>query len=242
MNTLLYSATPLALLSSGASFALIDVIVLGILIVFALIGLIKGFIKQVLSIFGLFAGIILAYFLTPVIKDFVKNYIPVLVDLSYTIANLIPGISKIGAITPDNASIILEESGIPKIAHPIIIALSESGISNVVSIVADVILTVIIFILLLILSLIVFKIVKKVFEKITENKAVKGVDRVLGLIFALLKGITLIFIVVFTLSMLIPSFNNVLTPTNSAGEVTNTITNTIVTFISTTIVAPLLTI
>ncbi len=240
MNTLLNSATIFTILAGSTNIALIDVIVFGVLIAFAIYGLIKGFIKQILSILGLFAGILLAYYLTPVVKGFVKNYIPILVDLAYTIANLIPGISEIGAITPDNASVILEGSGVPKIAHPIIIALSQTGLSNVVSIVADIVLTAIIFILILIISLIVFKILKKIFEKITENKAVKGVDRFLGVVFALLKGLTLVFIVVFTLSVLIPSFNNVLMTTNSDGEAVNTATNVIVTFISKIIVAPLL--
>ena len=240
MNTLLNGATLLTILAGSTNFALIDIIVFGVLIVFAIYGLIKGFIKQILSILGLFAGILLAYFLTPIIKDFVKTYIPIAVDLAHSLANLIPGINEIGSITSDNASIILEGSGIPKIAHPIIIALSESGLSNVVSIVADIILTAIIFILILIVSLIVFKIVKKIFEKITENKAVKGVDRFLGVVFALLKGLTLVFIVVFTLSVLVPSFNSVLMPINSDGETVNTATNVIVTFISKFIVAPFL--
>ncbi len=214
---------------AGINIALLDVIALILVIIALIVGAIKGFARQALSILGFALALILSFVLCGKLASFINNNIPAITGMVKNGVEKAIGITSETLKNENALRETLKSSSIPAFLHELIISLVVE--SNFEIALVDVItgwtLNVISFITLLIVLLLGFTILKAVVRKIVSFPIIKNVDMVLGMIFSVLKCLIIIF-VALSLASTIFSLNNYLKPEgvtcflNSALE---TITN-----------------
>lgn len=205
MNNLLF---PLAISIAGTHIAIIDIVVLALLLVFLIIGIIKGFSRQIFSLLGPLTALLVAVFTCSKVGTFLTEKIPKLNELAISWANKIPGISTIGSLTPETVSEALSKSEIPALFHGIIIKIVESGKTDIIPVVANWIIIAISFVIIFLLALVAFSIVKKIFSALTKISIIGYVDKLLGVAFGIIKGLVIVFIALVVLQLLAPEFSN----------------------------------
>ena len=184
--------------------AIIDIVVISVLALFAVIGMIKGFLNTLLSLFGNLASVGVAILCAkPVAKflDSVFNIVSKLGEqITKTITDVNPFESGIEAVsdsvlTGTELKQYLQSGGtiyrkalglFVEDAHEFtndVDVVNYLG-AQVARIAAIVIATIVMFVLLRI----AVKLLAKLFDALSKNKAVSGLDRAIGLTFGLLKG------------------------------------------------------
>lgn len=228
MNNLLF---PLFISVAGMNVAIIDVVVLALLLIFLIVGIVKGFSRQILSLLGPLTALLVAVFTCSKVGAFLSEKIPKLNELAISWANKIPGIATIGSLTPETVKTALEQSDIPVLFHSIIIKLVESGKTDIIPVIANWIIIAISFVIIFFLALIVFSIVKKIFMAITRISILGYVDKLLGIVFGLIKGLLIIIITLIVLQLFLPEFTNNLLVVTIDGVQIESITSRVLTAI-----------
>jgi len=207
----------------------IDVIIVGLILIFGFIGLRKGFFKSVLAMISTLAVIIISIFCaSPLAKLINKIY-----DFTGLIAGkLCKGIASMGAFysetIPSGVSGKDIVNNIPsstngflkKLMSHVLNPLSASEIegATVADIVsgafASIIMTIIVGILLFIAIKIIVALASRLFDNITRNRVFGATNKILGFVFGAVKGfvIILIFTVVLTLLTVVPAINTKIAP------------------------------
>lgn len=209
----------------GYEFGIIDLIIIGMLLLFALIGLAKGFLKQILSIAnGLVSIVVSSFLVSPVTKmvsdtSLANKLIEKILDL---IINKYPNSATIKAdliTTKEELASAFTESGLSNILSKIaaefidINTLSEGEMLSeaVANSVSYFVLSIIVFILLCIIILILIKILISILDSLTKNGILNVINRLLGMILGLARAGLLICICLFAISILVKyvdSINN----------------------------------
>lgn len=191
---------------------IVDLIIIAIIVLFGIFGLKKGFMQTLLS----FAGVLLALILSLLFAD---NLAEALIASPFgkTISNLANNIlSGMGGfmttVVPSYEALVqtLSES-LPNIiaealAHSIdgftgtvanmtVAEILTPGLTNIM-------MTIISFILIFVGSLIVFSIVKAVVKSITSLPIINSVDKALGFVLGVVKGVIFIYVVFLFVSLL----------------------------------------
>lgn len=206
----------------------IDVTVVAVIVIFALIGLSKGFLKSILSMISTLVVIIASIFLaSPCARLLNKIY-----NFTGWIAGkLCKSISSMGSFYSDpihNMSGSEVASNIPsgtngflkKLMSNVLKPLSANEIEGctVADIVsgsfASIIMLVACAILMFILIKIVIVFATKLFDNITQNRVFGFTNKLFGGVFGACKGLLVVLIFSFTLTILtvIPKVNNVVSP------------------------------
>ncbi|MDD3171329.1 MAG: CvpA family protein, partial [Bacilli bacterium] len=194
----------------------IDIIILVILGLFAIIGLAKGFVKQVLSFANLLVAIILAFVtvkpvsvylsgtkLAPLINEKVVEFLASKGEIFTTV---IPE----GA-TSDAAAVVVDQLGLPGFIDKILInmiSLDETSYGLTYSEVlaqkiGPLLLIVISFIALVIVIFIVMKLLVHFIDSFVKNsKAISGINKFLGMILGLVKAVIIVSLLMLALSAL----------------------------------------
>lgn len=143
---------------------IIDGLVIGIILIFAIIGIVKGFFDSLLSLIGTTLAIVAGVFTA----KYVSGWINSLFSLEDKILNSLDGGAE------GSFKIFGGEFSNPEVARFAVWLISVVAIFLLVKLV------------LLILS--------KMFEKVTQNAPViSGINRVLGMLFGIVKGAVMIF-------------------------------------------------
>ncbi len=224
---------PLFFTLGELNIAVIDIVVLLILLIAIIVGLVRGFAKQILVFLGFITALIVAYFICQPVTDFIKNTFPQITEMVSGWIASIPGIGEIGHLTPENAQEALNASSIPFFLHGLIINLvNTSGGIDLTPILADYAMLAIVFVLLVIVLLILFAIVKKLFLWISKAKFIKPLDKFLGCIFSALFCALIILVVLIVMTVVASEFlNSLLIPTIAEGVTLESITNKVLTFV-----------
>lgn len=206
----------------------IDVTIVAVIVIFALIGLFKGFFKSILSMISTFVVLIASIFLaSPCAKLLNKIY-----NFTGWIAGkLCKSISNMGTFYSDTIHGMSGEelaNNIPnstngflkKLISHILKPLSASDVegSTVANIVsgsfASVIMLVVCAILVFILIKIVVAVATKLFDSISKNRVFGFTNKLFGGVFGACKGVIVLFAFAFTLTILtvIPKVNNTISP------------------------------
>ena len=211
----------------GLNVALIDAIVLGALIIAIIVGLVRGFAKQILGILGFFAAVILAYFICEPVAEFLKTTFPKFTEIVTGWITKIPGLSDLAQLTPENAKELLLNSEIPVFLHGLIINLvNESQILNIIPALVDIAIKAITFVGIVIVSLIIFVVFKKLFIWIAKLKFIKPIDKTLGAVFSAIICIVVIVIACVFTSMVAQDFSSsLLTPALADGTTFESVTS-----------------
>jgi len=202
---------------------ILDIVLVIAIIVFAIIGWKKGFlvtiVKMASSIFGLVGSILLARPFSPVVDSLVGN------EIGTAITNYLTEKMSViaGEITPatirtavDNAFPTFPEFLREWIAGAISPDLIDNTLSSLVDsiqpAIKSVALLVISFIVLFFGSIILFFLLKILAKLITSLPIIKEIDKVLGILFGLVKVMAAIYILLFILGLLLtlPGIDNLI--------------------------------
>ncbi|MBQ9781885.1 MAG: CvpA family protein [Clostridia bacterium] len=224
---------PLFFTLGELNIAVIDIVVLLILLIAVIVGLVRGFAKQILVFLGFVTALIVAFFVCRPVTDFIENTFPQITEMVSGWITSIPGIGEIGHLTPENAQEALNNSSIPFFLHGLIINLvNANGGIDLTPILADYVMLAIVFVLLTIILLILFAIVKKLFLWISNAKFIKPLDKFLGCLFSVLLCALIIIVVLAILVAVAPEFvTALLTPTIAEEVMFESITNKVLTFV-----------
>ena len=221
MNNLL--AIPAYLETGMLKIATIDIAVFAILAIALIVGYVKGFMKQILSLLGFLASAILAFIFADDLAEFIFNKVPFITDKVRDLFSSMLG-SVLGENLASEESVLLalQNSKIPAFLHGIIASLIANSDFNlqIVDVLTKWGLTVISFILIVIVLNIVFLLLKKFFKFITQIPLIKAVDKTLGMIFSALKAL-LILVIICSILSLFTDINAYLIPEDGVISVFN---------------------
>lgn len=189
----------------------VDIIFFVILVIFAIVGVSRGFLKSLVALFGTLLTLVVAILLSKPVAGLVDSWF---------------GLSSVFQGMMVESLHETFQGGIPFLLNGIITTLmgadymagvtdetirSMEFASDVALKLGNLITFAICIIVLYILIRIVLWLLSKLFDAITQNRAINGLDRVLGLVLGAAKGVLCLFIlfgVAFLLSSLIPSLGS----------------------------------
>ena len=210
---------------------IIDLIVILALIIFGFIGFKKGFINSVLSLFSWVVCIVVAV----LVAKHVASWINGVYDFSALIGGKITSslsnneffglslnaeqfagdVNNVVSSIPEGTNGILKEiiklvftkTSVDMTSSETVGQVVGSSLGHIIIVIASAIL---VFIVLMVL----IALLRKIFNKITEIKILGGLNKILGLIFGVVKAgiIILTFNAVLVALTLIPAVNNLVTP------------------------------
>lgn len=201
------------------SVALLDIVAV-ILLFFALIvGIAKGFAKQVLSLIGIVACLVLAYFFAPKLSEVIKEKVPKFYEVVRTWAEKFVSSSELTAENTKEAILqaLKENTTIPEFLHePIADYMIQNSIDfeKIIDTIAGIMLNAISFVAITLGALIVLAIVKKIVYKIVKLPFIKTIDKLLGGVFGVVKIFAIILIALTVISVFV-NINSFLQPINA---------------------------
>ena len=223
MNTLL--AIPTFIETGVLKIATVDIVVLVCLLIAVIVGYAKGFMKQILSILGLLASIVLAVVFCDDLADYIIGNVPVITDgVKGMVSSLFGSVLGDSFSSHDALISALEQSKIPAFLHEMIASLIlDSGFSvKILDVLTKWALNVICFVGIIVISSLLFIIVKILFKFITKIPLIKSVDKTLGIVFSVLKTLILIM-VVFSVLSIFTDINQYLVPGEGVTCVFNSV-------------------
>lgn len=224
--------------------AVIDIIAVVVLVVYALIGATKGFVKSIFGLLSVAVAVLVASWIGGEIGALISS-IPagegatLGSNLSLTVQEFLSSKGEIFSVVPTGGyteGVIIDAlsvAGIPAIiggmiAGPIAEALVDvNGVSlsqAVAPVLSELLFTVIGFIVVFILVWILLKVVCKIIKKALETfKVLKAVDVVFGFVFGIVKGGIVICIPLALLSALnfIPGLNELIAESTIVSWIAN---------------------
>ena len=221
MNNLL--AIPTYIETGMLKIATIDILVFAVLAIALIVGYVKGFMKQILSILGFFASSVLAVLFSDDLANFVFNNMQ---STTSSVRGVIE--SMVGSVLGNNLTSeeallsALAQSKIPAFLHETIanLVVNSNFDVQIVDVLTKWALTVICFLIILIVANIVFIILKKFFKFITQIPLIKVVDKTLGMLFSALKALAILLVIFIVLS-LFTNINQFLVPGDGVVSVFN---------------------
>lgn len=218
----------------GMNIALLDIIALVVLLIFLIIGIVKGFSDQILSLLGWVAAIVVAIFTCTHAAEFLSNQFPDLVETIQSWWSDVIGEQFASVTDKESLRVALENSSLPAFLHDTIIELVGEEFTTIVYDISATLTNwtfiAVSFIIIFLLSWIVFKLIRFIFSKITNLPIVKQIDKTLGAILGIIKGLVLLLVLTFIFS-LFPWFNDLLTPVAESGEAVTCYLNEVFKFI-----------
>lgn len=202
----------------------IDIVLVLVVLVFALIGIKKGFFKSLLSLFNWVVCLVVSIWLAKYIANWVGSWFGMENAIAGKISTSLVGmnneLSNSVASFGDKDSIMAACSGMNGLIKQIISMIfssskvdftSEAAVADVAgSGIAHVCVIAISALLLFIVIKIVLAILGKLFDNIARTKVLGGLNRALGFVFGLVKGACIVIIIniVAVALSLIPAINN----------------------------------
>ncbi len=215
-------AIPSAIALGGLNVALVDLVVLGVLLIALIVGLAKGFVRQIFILFGWIAALVVAIFTCTIVADFLSNSIPAIPEaIGASVDELLSsaGIPMEG--TKEQIVDALSQTSIPAFLHSVLadVIVASTTELNLSQTITGWAMTAISFIAVFIVSLILLAILKKIFRAITKRGVFGAIDRILGMIFSVAITLAVIVVIFILLSLIIPAnINELLLPIAESGE------------------------
>lgn len=210
--------------------AWLDIAIIALVVIMALVGMGRGFLKSLLQLFGTLVTLALSIWLAKPFNGLLQNWFGLNSALAGALNDPIAGVCAAG----DGGSIpnfflnkfaeILMGSGYWQgyaegSLDPAFIADFAGKIGDILGVVISVV-------ILYILFRIAVAILGKIFDAISKNRAVSGLDRLLGLVLGFLKGclvVSIVFVASYLLTPVIPSFGDFVNNLLAENSISNTI-------------------
>ena len=225
-------AIPSVIALGGMNVALVDLVVLAVLLIALIVGLAKGFVRQIFSLLGGIAALVVAIFTCEYVADFLSTSIPRIPESISAQLDSLLGLD--GVLLQGTKEQILESlssTTIPVFLHELIAntIVDSVGELNLTVMLTGYVMIAIAFIVVFLLSLIVFSILKKIFSALTNVGVLGAIDRILGMIFSIAVALAVLIVICIVLSLIIPNINDFLVPVTEAGEKVTCHFNTLLT-------------
>jgi uncharacterized membrane protein required for colicin V production len=196
--------------------AVIDIVVICVLLIFGIVGMIKGFLNTIISLFGNLASLAVAILCAKPVASFLNSIFHIVDSIGGNIANSISTTitpfqsGEMSSLTGADLKTYLDsDSSLQKRIFQLFIEDSKTWtvvendyaaadadvVSYIGTKVAGIIAVVIAVVVMFIIIRIAVMLLAKLFDALTKNKAIGGLDRSVGLLFGLLKGAIIISVV-----------------------------------------------
>ena len=186
------------LLSTQIKSTAIDIAICIILFIFMVVGCKKGFLSQIIGLIAGVASIMLAYYFCDDLLKLVLNKFDALTPLTNKLTSIFSKNSVLAAeFNPETFKTNLENLHIPNF---IINALA----AILAGVVAKYLLLIACFVLIFIICKIAFWIIKKIAAIFHKTVIIGSIDKVLGLLLGAIKGLLVIYFVLFVINTLAP--------------------------------------
>ena len=183
----------------------IDIVLIAVLAVFALIGLKRGLINAVLSLFGTALSGFIAWWLAKPFAGFVEQIFHVTQHLSNLVSNMLSGWGNLGTAVTEatTGTAAIEASGLSTwqqiilkvtVGNNCVIQAGETPAGVFANIVAPIVLIILAGIVAFLLIKLAVFLLSKLFDALKKNHAFGGLDKILGFVFGLAKGALLVCI------------------------------------------------
>ena len=186
------------------NLSIVDYIIIGVVVIAALIGLKKGFIKMLFDLIRKFASFFIAIFLVKPFRSFLRTTIvnDKIYDVFFNWLNG-KGSPYTEAIPEGGMSEALTESlHLPKFISDLLVKVVGDGTATEGMTLGEVlsetltyyVLTIVAFLLLIIIASIVIAILSKLLTDLFESEGLKGANRFLGFVLGIAIGVVTIWI------------------------------------------------
>ena len=198
--------------------AVIDIVVISVLALFGIIGLIKGFLNTLLSLFGNLASVGVAVLCAKPVAKFLDNVFGIVSKLGDKIAGTINGVtpfqsgvsqvadnvltgSELKEIMPSGSlyeramKLFVEDGRVFELTEDTEAArqtLDKDILSYIGGRVGAILTIVIAWFVMFILLRIAVLLLARLFNAMSKNRSISGLDKLIGLLFGLLKGALII--------------------------------------------------
>ena len=187
----------------------LDIIVICVLVLFGIIGMVKGFLNTIISLFGNLASLAVAILCAKPVAKFLDKIFGIVSGIGGKIAGSLASSVKpfadgtVGELTGAQLKEYLANDGLSMQERIMKLFIEDSASFTTDQMVVDYIgqriaaiaaLVIAVVVMFIILRLAVF-LLAKLFDALTKNRAIGGLDRAMGLIFGLVKGAIIISIV-----------------------------------------------
>ncbi len=194
------------------AFSLPDVILLCVLLLFFFIGVIRGFLRSLLSFFGTFSSIIVAGLLAAPFSRLLGNTFGLTAKFSSVFVGFLPKVSSVFStdVSGLTANAITESVKLPGFIEKVLVKVAPSGTMPEGTTIAELtapifggyLCTIISFIILYILCKVIILILSHLLNKIDKIKGINGVNKLFGGVFGLARGLLFSFTVLAVISFL----------------------------------------
>ena len=207
-----------------------DIAIIVILVIFLIIGIAKGFLKQVLGLVGTVLALILAF-------SFCKQLADVIITNTSLKAAIAPGIAEFlglpeTLVDAETATETLRQANIPEFMiasiSEYIAQLNEStvNLSKIVSeAIAGYIIVFLSFVAIFIGVKLVSLILKGFSKLLTKIQVIKFVDRLLGSVLGLVKGLLVVYTLLYLIDIMTFSFMEVVHEAVNASYIADFLSN-----------------
>lgn len=198
------------LLSTQIKSTAIDIAICIILFIFMVVGCKKGFLSQIIGLIAGAASIMLAYYFCDDLLKLVLNKFDALTPLTNKLTSLFSKNSVLAAeFNPETFKTNLENLHIPNFIINAVAKASEgvettSLAAILAGVVAKYLLLIACFVLIFIICKIAFWIIKKIAAIFHKTVIIGSIDKVLGLLLGTIKGLLVIYFVLFVINTLAP--------------------------------------
>ncbi len=228
-------AIPSVIALGGTNVALVDLVVLAVLIIALIVGLAKGFVRQIFALLGGIAALVVAIFTCTYVAEFLSTTFPAIPESIKAQIDSLMGLEGV-VLNGSEEQILtsLSKTEIPAFLHNTLaqIIIAEGGELQLTEIVTGWVVTAIAFVVTFVLSLIVFSILKKIFRALTELPVLGTIDRILGMIFSIAITLAFLVIIFIILSLVATEFvNGLLQPIAQSGEPIKCVFNDLLTWV-----------
>lgn len=203
-----------------------DIVIIVILLIFLIVGISKGFMKQVFGLIGTIAAIIIAVLLCRSLADFVISH----TSLKATIAPAIAGFLGLpeALVDAETASASLQESGMPgfliEALQNYMAQLNETtfNLSVIVSeALAEYLIVFICFIVIFIGVKLLTLILKGIAAMLQKITLIKIIDKIAGAAVGLFKGLLIVYSLLYLINLLSFDFMAVIQQTINESVLAN---------------------
>ena len=200
------------LASQLLAFSLPDVILIFVLLFFFLIGAMRGFLRSLLSFFGTLGSLICAWLLAAPFSRLLGNTFGLNAKFSSMFKGFLPKISSVFSkdVSGLSADMVVSNVKLPGFIEKVLLKIAPSGLMPEGTTVAELtapifggfLCTVVSFFVLFLLFKIGIFILSHFFKKVDKIKGVSGINKLLGGLFGLARGLLFSFTVLAVISFL----------------------------------------
>lgn len=200
--------TLMELLSGVSNTLIVDIAFLVILAIFLIVGLCKGFVKQIFGALSSVIALVAAYFLCAYLVKFLEQQFGLLTKLAEAIGSQI-GTTGVAGETASQEAIekAVSEFGLPAFIADY--AKSQIGTDSSLkiyqlfgNILGNLILSAGCFIVLYILLRLVLMLLCKLLQSIVKAPGLNALDRILGMLLSLIKGVLVLYVIIFIVDVI----------------------------------------